>query len=236
MISCCRPNWTILEAHWCRHSSSTNLLPNCCSALTPVVPPVCMKEMTSPSSGQEVTDNSVTQWRAMIESDQLWVPLWTLYRQCCCVHLLHALPCIYVCMVNYGLSIHHVHVSGPEAKTKMWASLHTQKGSPVAYSPCNILYVAWYMLHVVRWLRNHRNLSIARWSNICDIDFWGKWHCFGKRFSDKSFVRCTLTVLYSIYNTVSRSIASISGLRSDISTIDLPTVCISYATLESGIN
>ena len=185
--------------------------------------------MTAASSGQEGTDNSVTQWRAMIESDQLWGTLWRLciVNAAAYICYIHAHSCIYVCMVNYGLSIHHVHVSGPVAKTKMWAKmaslrkffgLHTQKGSPVAYSPCNILYVAWYMLHVVRWLRNHRNLSIARWSNICDIDFWGKWHRFGKRFSDKSFVRCTLTVLYSIilYNTVSRSIASISGLRSDI--------------------
>ena len=28
--------------------------------------------------------------------------------------------------------------------------------------------------YIVRRLRNHRNLSIARWSYICDIHFWAK--------------------------------------------------------------
>ena len=27
-------------------------------------------------------------------------------------------------------------------------------------------------------MRNHRNLSIARWSDICHIHFWGEWRNF----------------------------------------------------------
>ena len=68
----------------------------------------------------------------------------------------------------------------------------------------------------------------------------GKMASFSKAFSGKRFVCCTLSVLYSIYSTVGRSIASIFNLESiftsvqapreichlgsDISAIDLPTV------------
>ena len=41
-----------------------------------------------------------------------------------------------------------------------------------------IVYMPW-------WLRNHRNLSIARCSHICNIWTCRKWHRFGKHFQAK---------------------------------------------------
>ena len=69
-----------------------------------------------------------------------------------------------------------------------------------------------YTCDIVRWLRNHRNLTIVRWSDICHIDFWGKMASFWEAFLGKRFVCCALIVLYSIYSTVGQSIASISDL------------------------
>ena len=47
---------------------------------------------------------------------------------------------------------------------------------------------------MVQWLCNHRNLSIARWSDICDIDFWSK-YCFFKNHDGEpnNYLRCSQT-------------------------------------------
>ena len=101
-------NWTSVDT----------AMPNCCSVLTPAVPLVCMKEMTSASSGQEKTADSVTRWRAMIESDQLWVSLWRLSilntaLYFCYIHA-HSL---YVWWTrghpHTTCMLHHLHISGP---------------------------------------------------------------------------------------------------------------------------
>ena len=78
-------------------------------------------------------------------------------------------------------------------------------------------YVAltWSKNGIILELFYHRNLSIARWSDICDIDFWEKWRCFGKCFQAKgSSVAHSLYYIVYIYkkNSVGRSIASISHL------------------------
>ena len=43
-----------------------------------------------------------------------------------------------------------------------------------------------------------RNLSIVRWSDICHIDFWEKWHCFWKCFLAKglSVVHLSYYIVY----------------------------------------
>ena len=61
------------------------------------------------------------------------------------------------------------------------------------------IYIPW-------WLCNHRNLIIAKWSH------WAKMASFREAFLGKRFVCCALTIVYSIYNTVGRSIASIYDL------------------------
>lgn len=63
-------------------------------------------------------------------------------------------------------------------------------------------------IQLVWWLCNYRTLSIARWSNICDIDIWGNGVVSGS-FLKQRFGCCTLTVLYSAYNLVGQSITSI---------------------------
>ena len=40
-------------------------------------------------------------------------------------------------------------------------------------------------MHIVQLLCNHRNLTIARWSDICHIAFLEKWHRFGIGFQAK---------------------------------------------------
>ena len=77
---------------------------------------------------------------------------------------------------------------------------------------CIYIYILW-------WLHNHRNLSIARWSYTGVSRLWAKMASFWEAFLGERFVCCTLTV-FIIYNTVSRSIASIYRT----SAIDLPTV------------
>ena len=47
------------------------------------------------------------------------------------------------------------------------------------------------------------------WSCIRDIDLGGEMTLFRELFSGKRLVCCALTVLYSMYNMVGRSIASI---------------------------
>ena len=50
--------------------------------------------------------------------------------------------------------------------------------------------------------------------HISDIDFWSQMASFREAFSGNRFVCCTLTVLYSIHNTVGQSISSIYDLGS----------------------
>ena len=71
----------------------------------------------------------------------------------------------------------------------------------------------------------------------------GKMVSFWEAFSGKRFDCCTLIVLYSIYSTVGRSIASISNLDGiftlgliRISTIDLPTVLYILHISTEGID
>ena len=60
--------------------------------------------------------------------------------------------------------------------------------------------ILYYMFYIIRWLCNHRNLSIAKWSCISNIDFWAKWlfvsrqNCFRKHFQTK----CS-SVAHSLY-------------------------------------
>ena len=62
-------------------------------------------------------------------------------------------------------------------------------------------------------MRTHRNLGIARWSDIRHQPFIGKWRRFGKLFQAKdSTVAQSPYYVYSMYNMVGRSIASISDL------------------------
>ena len=77
------------------------------------------------------------------------------------------------------------------------------------------------------------NLSIVRRSDTCDIDLWEKNDIVLGSIFRQMFVYCAPTILYGIYSTVGRSIASISDLGSiyiylgsDISAIDLLTVHI----------
>ena len=74
-----------------------------------------------------------------------------------------------------------------------------------------LLLVLHYITYIVRWLCNHRNLTIVRWSDICHIDFWGKWRHFGKRIQAKGSTVAHF-ILYSIYSMIGQSIASISDL------------------------
>ena len=88
-------------------------------------------------------------------------------------------------------------------------------------------------IYILRWLHNHKNLSIVRWSYTY---MWhrhlGKNGVVREALSGKRFVCCTLTVVYSIYNMT--SVYDLSGiicrLRSYILAIDL-TICITYRQL-----
>ena len=55
-------------------------------------------------------------------------------------------------------------------------------------------------IHMLWWLHNHRNLSIARWSNISDIAFWEKCRRFGKRFQAKglSLAHSPWCIVYTV--------------------------------------
>ena len=55
-------------------------------------------------------------------------------------------------------------------------------------------------------------LSIVRWLHISNIDFWAKMVSFWEALLGKMFVCCTLTIVYILYNTVGRFIASIYNL------------------------
>ena len=86
------------------------------------------------------------------------------------------------------------------------------KTYPGELCPQRLLSSGKYYDNIVQWLHNHRNLSIARWSDICHINFRGKLCRFGKRFHAKGFLFCTYRTIYITYSTIGRSIAFISDL------------------------
>ena len=72
-----------------------------------------------------------------------------------------------------------------------------------------------YTVYTPWWLHNHRNLSIARWSDICDLRTCPKWCRFRKGFQAiRRFICCAPTIVYTIYSTLGRSIPSIHDLDS----------------------
>ena len=72
------------------------------------------------------------------------------------------------------------------------------------------IYIPVYT-YILWWFRNHKNLSIARWSCIHINRLWAKWHRFWKRFQAKGYIWFIKYILY-IYNAVGQSIASLYDL------------------------
>ncbi len=73
-------------------------------------------------------------------------------------------------------------------------------------SPGCMYYLYMYVIYLLWWLCNHRNLSIARWSCIHLNRLWAKMASFWKAFSGRRFVCCVLTIVYVYYTYTVRMV------------------------------
>ena len=77
-------------------------------------------------------------------------------------------------------------------------AMHVQTGGISCYTLVYVFCVC-FLVYTTAERAWFPNLSIAKWSNICLIDSWGKWYRFWKHFQAKSsFVVHSPYYIYSI--------------------------------------